>query len=175
VVVPYQVFETSDGYVVAGVWNGGNAKWPPFCDALEIPEVGLDPKYATNELRMQNSEELLKILEEAFRAKPTAYWQPRFEARGVLFGPVNTFSQILDHPHVQQSGLIAQVDHPLLGTIPQLAPTIGLTKTPGSVNRPAPVLGADSADILSAVLGYSQEQIDDLASRGVVGVAEGTT
>jgi len=171
VVVPYQVFETTDGYVVAGVWNGGNAKWPPFCEALEIPEVGLDPKYATNELRMQNKTELLEILEAAFRKQSSAYWAPRFEARGVLFGPVNTFAQILEHPHVKQSGLVATVEHPLLGPIPQLAPVIGLTKTPGTVNPPAPELGQDSADILE-LAGYSPAEIADLAKRGIVGVVE---
>jgi formyl-CoA transferase/CoA:oxalate CoA-transferase len=172
VVVPYQVFETADGYVVAGVWNGGNAKWPLFCEALEIPEVGLDPRYATNELRMRNKDELLKVLEDAFKLKPASYWAPRFESRGVLFGPVNTFSDILNHPHVQQSGLIAQVEHPLLGTIPQLAPVIGLTKTPGRVNPPAPLLGQHSAEILRDLAGYTADQIADLTARGVVGVVQ---
>lgn len=171
VVVPYQVFETADGYVVAGVWNGGNAKWPPFCEALEIPEVGLDPRFATNELRMQNKAEVVKLLEEAFRTKPTAYWAPRFEERAVLFGPVNRFSEILDHPHVQQSGLVATVEHPILGEIPQLAPVIGLQKTPGTINPPAPLLGQHSRAIL-AEAGLDQATIDELVARGVVGVAE---
>lgn len=167
VVVPYQVFESADGYVVAGVWNGGNAKWPPFCEALEIPEVGLDPRYATNELRMENKDELVKILEAAFRTKPTSYWAPRFEERAVLFGPVNTFSDILGHPHVQQSGLVATVEHPLLGEIPQLSPVIGLQKTPGSVNPPAPGLGQDSVDVLR-LAGYSPDEVADLVGRGIV-------
>ena len=172
VVVPYQVFETADGYVVAGVWNGGNAKWPPMCEALEIPEVGLEPRFATNELRMENQEEVIKILEEAFRTRPTSYWAPRFEERGVLFSPVNTFSQVLEHPHVQQSGIVTTVEHPLLGEIPQLAPVIGLQKTPGSINPPAPLLGQHSTEVLE-LAGYSADEITDLVERGIVGVPSG--
>jgi crotonobetainyl-CoA:carnitine CoA-transferase CaiB-like acyl-CoA transferase len=167
VVVPYQVFATADGHVVAGVWNGGNAKWPPFCDALELPEVGRDPRYATNALRLEHQAELLPVLERAFRTKPTAYWAPRFAERAVLFGPVNTFSGVLGSPHVQQAGVVAEVEHPLLGRIPQLAPVIGLQRTPGTVNPPAPLLGQHSAEVL-AEAGYSPEEVADLVARGVV-------
>jgi crotonobetainyl-CoA:carnitine CoA-transferase CaiB-like acyl-CoA transferase len=170
VVVPYQVFETADGYVVAGVWNGGNEKWPPFCDALGLPELGRDPRYATNQLRLEDRVELLKVLEAAFRTRTTADWTPRFEERSVLFGPVNTISQILSHPHVQQAGIVATVEHPVLGEIPQLAPVIGLQRTPGSVNPPAPLLGQHSRDVLEQA-GYAGEEIDQLVERGIVGIA----
>jgi crotonobetainyl-CoA:carnitine CoA-transferase CaiB-like acyl-CoA transferase len=112
----------------------------------------------------------LKLLEDAFRTRTTAEWAPRFEERAVLFGPVNTISQILSHPHVQQSGIVATVEHPVLGEIPQLAPVIGLQQTPGSVNPPAPLLGQHSRDVLGQA-GYSTDEIDMLVERGIVGVA----
>lgn len=165
VVMPYQVWKTADGYAVAGVWNGGNVMWPKFCEALGVPDLGKVPAYETNELRLKNKPELEKIIQAEFTKRTTAEWEKSFQALGVLFSPVNTFSQILSHPHVQQSGIVGSLEHPVLGPLPQLTPPIQLHDTPGGFSRPAPMLGEHTVDIL-AEAGLSREEIDALLSNG---------
>jgi formyl-CoA transferase/CoA:oxalate CoA-transferase len=171
VVMPYQVWETADGHIVAGVWNGGNVMWPKFCDAVDLPELAEDPRYATNPLRLEHRNELAKVLADQFRTRTTAEWEQRFHRLQVLFGPVYRFSEILAHPHVQQAGIVGTVDHPMLGPIPQLGPVIGLTKTPGELRRHPPLHGEHTLEVLEAA-GYSRAEIGALVAAGIAGVAD---
>jgi formyl-CoA transferase/CoA:oxalate CoA-transferase len=165
VVMPYEAFETADGWVVAGVW-GGNDGWGPFCEALELPELAEAPRYAGNADRVRLREELRPILADAFRRRTTAEWEPRFRERGVLFSPVFSFSEILSHEQVAAAGLVQSVEHPTVGEIPQLGPAIKLTDTPGRITSPPPTLGQHTREVL-AQAGYSAEEIASLAERGI--------
>lgn len=170
VVMPYQAWKTADGYAVAGVWNGGNVMWPRFCKALDVPGLADEPAYATNELRLRNKAQLEPILAAEFRKRTTAAWERRFNDEGVLFSPVNTFSQILSHPHVAQADILASLDHPDLGALPQINPPIRLCDTPGRLDRHPPRLGEHSREIL-AEAGLSDAEIDALIAKGVVTTA----
>tara|TARA_Y100001960_G_C14656149_1_gene818441 strand:- start:143 stop:1306 length:1164 start_codon:yes stop_codon:yes gene_type:complete len=170
VVVPYEAFETSDGYAVAGVWGGGDG-WEKFCLAIENPDLVKDDRYKTNQQRVEARPELTDYLKKIFVTKTTSEWQESFNQHGVLFGPVLTFSQILNHPQVKQAGLLQSVEHPTLGEIPQLGPVIFLHDTPGEIAGPPPILGQHSLEILNEE-GYQKAEIDSLLDAGIVGTPE---
>jgi crotonobetainyl-CoA:carnitine CoA-transferase CaiB-like acyl-CoA transferase len=165
VVVPYQVFETADGYAVAGVW--AQEGWGRFCQAVGAPELERDPRFLTNPMRVERRDELIAALSRLFRQHPTAYWDERFEAASALFAPVLQFSEILNHPQVQTSGLVQTLPHPVAGETRHLGPTILLSDTPGHLRASSPLLGQHTNDVLRQ-LGYSEEQISDFVARGVV-------
>jgi crotonobetainyl-CoA:carnitine CoA-transferase CaiB-like acyl-CoA transferase len=165
VVMPYEAFETADGYAVAGVW-GGNDGWTPFCEALGLPELAADTRYQDNRDRIRLREELQKPLVEAFKQKTTAEWQEIFNAAGVLFSPVNTFSDAFGHPQIADSDFVQKVEHPTIGEIDMLGPTIHLEETPGSIAMPPPVLGQHTDQVL-AELGYDEEEIRSFADKGI--------
>ncbi len=110
IVVPYEAFETADGWAVAGVW-GGNDGWGPFCDAVGLPALATEERYLRNEDRVRLRDELRPVLQREFRRRTTTEWEQRFRAGGVLFHPVYTFSQILAHPQVAQAGLVTSMEH----------------------------------------------------------------
>ena len=165
VVVPYQAFESADGYFVAGVW-ADNA-WPPFCRAIDREDLIEHPSYATNVARVENREELLGLLADLFRTRTTEEWEGRFrEAKG-LFGPVLTFSELLAHPQVEASGMLGELEHPKLGALPQLRSPIELSDSGGGLAETAPpLLGADTRDVL-AEAGCSPQEIAALIDDGV--------
>lgn len=167
IVVPYEAFQTSDGYAVAGVW-GGNDGWRPFCEVINRLDLFDEPRFRQNADRVRHREELRKILEPVFASRTTKAWAEDFHSRGVLFSPVNTFSDILEHEQVTSSGLLQTVEHPTLGSIPQLGPVVDLTDTPGRISGPPPLLGQHSIEILQEA-GLDENEIASLIGAGVVG------
>src|SRR5579859_5796652 len=146
VVVPYQAFKASDSYFVAGVWGGGG--WPDFCAAVDRADLVDDPRYATNADRVANRAELTALLDAIFEKKPRAYWAERFRAHDALYSPVLSFSEALNHPQVQAAGVVQELEHPTAGMLPQIASPITLTDTPGKIDRPPPLLGEHTRQIL---------------------------
>jgi crotonobetainyl-CoA:carnitine CoA-transferase CaiB-like acyl-CoA transferase len=165
VVAPYEAFQTSDGYAVAGVW--GPNGWSAFCEAIGRPELVDDPRFATNVDRVRNRTEITKIIADEMIQRPTSYWEHEFQSRDVLFSPVMSFSEILTHPHVVQSGIIQEVEHSSLGTIKQVGPAVTLSETPASISGPPPRLGEHSEEVLRE-FGFAAAEIADLEDAGVV-------
>lgn len=166
VVAPYQAFKTSDGWAVAGVWGAGEA-WPRFCEAIERMDLVEHPLFADNERRVANRTELNAILDPIFLTATTAQWRDRFHDAKALFGPINSVSAAVTQEQVQARDVVTRIEHPTLGPIPQLQPTIGLTDTPGEIQGPPPLLGQHSSEILLE-LGYDDAQIAAMVADGVI-------
>jgi formyl-CoA transferase/CoA:oxalate CoA-transferase len=169
VVVPYQAFESADGYFVGGVW--ADTAWKPFCLAIEREDLVEHPSYATNMARVENREQLLAMLTDLFKIRTTAEWEERFREARALFAPVLSFSQLFSHPQVEASGMLGSLEHPKLGALPQLKSPVILSETPGRLTTPPPLLGQHTGEVL-AELGYSDEQIVEL-ERASVAICDG--
>lgn len=172
VVAPYQVYRSADGDVVAGAW--APEAWPRFCEAIGRPDLVDDERFAVNADRVANRTALNDILDKIFIEHTTSEWEQRFEEANALFAEVCSIPRILSHPQMDSLGMVQTVEHARLGEIPQLGPPIFMSETPGSIKRPPPLLGQHTAEVMSQ-LGYSETQIDDLAGRGVVLLAESSS
>jgi crotonobetainyl-CoA:carnitine CoA-transferase CaiB-like acyl-CoA transferase len=166
-VVPYQAFATADGYVVAGVWE--DRGWPAFCEALGVPELSADPRFANNVERAQRRDELTEILQRAFRTRPTAEWDPRFAKAGALFSPINSFSDILESEQVRSNEMTLEIEHPAAGRLRQVAPPIKMSATPADVRLPPPMYGQHGRAILRE-LGMSDDEIAQRARDGIISI-----
>jgi formyl-CoA transferase/CoA:oxalate CoA-transferase len=164
-VAPYQLFRASDGDVVAGAWT--NDTWPRFCAAIGRPEMETDARFSTNRDRMSNVEDLRRILGQTFAQRTVAQWEEAFHDANALFGPVLSIPEVLAHPQMDALGMVQSVHHPKLGSIPQLAPPIMMSDTPGAIRRPPPMFGEHTSEIL-AEAGFSASEIGRFADAGVV-------
>lgn len=91
----------------------------------------------------------------------------QFSAAGVPIAPVQAPEELSDDPQVQAAGYMAQLDHPLTGPQQVMGPVVDMSGTPTRVQGPAPVLGADSDDVL-ATAGLSPAAIASLREDGVI-------
>jgi crotonobetainyl-CoA:carnitine CoA-transferase CaiB-like acyl-CoA transferase len=164
VVAPYQAFRTSDGFIMAGVWDNG---WERFCTAVTRPDLAQDPRFADNVSRVANLAQLNTLLAPIFRSKTTSEWVAMLRSLDVLNAPVNTFSEILGSEHVMSGDILGTVQHPLLGEVPQVMPATRLSETPGRLELPPPMLGQHTREVLSEA-GLSEARIDELVQRNVV-------
>jgi crotonobetainyl-CoA:carnitine CoA-transferase CaiB-like acyl-CoA transferase len=165
---PYQAFPTQDGWINVGGANQSN--WERIVKVLGRPELGVDARFKTNGDRMKNLAELTPILAGMFRARPSAHWIAEFEAAGVPVGPVNKIGDMLADPQVAAREMVVEVDHPRAGRVKALGMPIKFSDTPGTIERPAPLLGEHSREIL-AQLGYSDTDIERLQAEGAIACA----
>ena len=162
---PYQAFEASDGWIVVGGANQKN--FIRMLEALGAPELGSDPRFATNAARMANLATLEAELSGRFRTKPAAHWLEALETAGVPCGPVNDMLQALSDPQTIAREMVVEVQHPSVGPVKALGLPIKFSKTPGGVRKAAPLLGEDTREVLRQH-GFSDEEIAGLEANGSV-------
>ena len=135
--------------------------------AIDRPELAQDPRYTTNKDRIAHYAELRGALEEAMRVRTRPDWVARFGEAGVPCGSVRQISEVLADPQLAARQMIAEVEHPTIGTARVIGSPLKLSDTPASVRTAPPVLGQHTASILGE-LGYDQSAIDRLKTAGVI-------
>ncbi|MBI3443786.1 MAG: CoA transferase [Magnetospirillum sp.] len=168
-IVPYQAFPTQDGHIILAVGNDGQFR--RFCQVAGRPELGTDSRYATNVERVRNRAELVPILAGLLASRPSAHWIAALEQAGVPCGPINDLAGVFSDPQVAHRGLRKSVDHPLAGKVDLVANPIRMSESPVTSDRPPPLLGGDTAEVLGRLLGVDAAEIERLAGDGIIGGA----
>ncbi len=144
---PYQAFETADGWVCVGAANQRN--WERLLGLIGAPELGHEPRFATNRDRMANHDALKAALTEIFLRRSTADWLARLDAGGVPAGPVLDVREMHIDPQTRARAMVVQVEHPTAGCVETLGLPVKFSATPGGIHRPAPRLGEHTAELLA--------------------------
>ena len=165
-IAPYQTFRSKDGYVTVGgntekLWNALVTK------VLEREDLLTDPRFDAQAKRLENVDELEVEIERTLVTETTDHWVAKLDAAGVPGGPVLTYDQTLENEHVLARDMVAQMEHPQIGTMNILGPAAKLSGTPATLRDAAPMLGQHTTDVLQS-LGMDEVRIEDLYHRGVV-------
>ena len=165
-IYPYRLFETRDDQIFIG---GATDKfWRMLCEVLGVPGLAADPRYDTNEKRTARLTELGPILEPLLRERTTAEWQAILIEKGVPCGAVGDWSGFFNDPQVEAMEMNQQTEHPLIGPARVTGLPINFEKTPGRIQRAAPMLGEHTEEVLKE-LGYDNEKIAGLRKAGAIG------
>lgn len=144
---PYQPFPCADGMVVIAVGNDGQFR--QLCAALGAPDLGTDPRFASNADRIAHRAVLTAELSSLTAACDMAGLMSRLEAAGVPCGPVNTVDQVFAESQAAHRGLVVEQTRPdLAAPVRTVASPIRLSRTPVAYDRPPPALGADTDEVL---------------------------
>lgn len=161
---PAQAFPTQDGYLV--IFCAKEKFWRALTEVLEAPELFADPRYSSFATRLQHRDALIANLQSRFLTRKTQEWLDRLRGK-VPCAPVNSVEQALEDAQVLARDMIMRVEHPVFGNLRQVRTAIKVSDAVDHT-RPGPALGADTADILHEVLGYSAETIALLREQGVL-------
>lgn len=145
-ITPYETFQTADGQICVAV--GSERQWARFCTAMDLPDLALDPRFATNGERVQNRAALRAILGARFAEGPSDPWLARLSAADVPCGAVRGVAEVLRDPQVLERRMIETVDHPTIGPLRLTGIPFKLAATPGSIRRPPPLLGEHTREVL---------------------------
>jgi crotonobetainyl-CoA:carnitine CoA-transferase CaiB-like acyl-CoA transferase len=164
VLSPYGTFHAADGYV--NIAPSGQPMWERLAQALGLEHLIDDPRFRTNDLRLNHRGELNQIVNEVTSQKTMAEWISYLNKEGVPCGPINNVAQALEDPQIRHQKMVLEVEQPT-GKVKILGIPLKLNETPGAIHRPAPQLGENTAEILNA-LGYGQDKVLELKKKGVV-------
>jgi crotonobetainyl-CoA:carnitine CoA-transferase CaiB-like acyl-CoA transferase len=160
---PYQSFPTADGWINIGAANQAN--WERLTALIGAPELKDDPRFASNDGRMANREDLAAVLSEVFRGKTTVEWLAIMEAGGLPAGPVLSISEMHQDPQALAREMIVETEHPRAGPVKAIGMPVKFHGTPSGTSRPAPLLGQHTREVL-AEAGYGQEDIRGMLAAG---------
>jgi formyl-CoA transferase len=135
--------------------------------AVGRPEMIEDPRYRTNEGRVQHSADLDAIIGAFIAARTQAENVAFFEKAEVTIGPIYDVSQIIEDPHFIEREILADYPDEDMGSFPMNHVVPRLMGTPGSIRSPAPRLGQHNRELL-AELGFRGKKYDQLLSAGIV-------
>jgi crotonobetainyl-CoA:carnitine CoA-transferase CaiB-like acyl-CoA transferase len=144
---PYEVFETSNGWITVGAAQQNF--WEALCDLVDAPQLKSDSRFCTNADRVLNNGALVDLLQKKIKLQASAHWLEAMNRVGIPCGPVLATDEILADPHVLAREMVAEIDHPAAGHMKTLGVVAKLSETPGSVRSAAPRLGEHTGEILS--------------------------
>jgi crotonobetainyl-CoA:carnitine CoA-transferase CaiB-like acyl-CoA transferase len=165
-IVPYQTFPCSDGHLILAVGNDG--QFAKFCEAAGRAAWAQDPRFARNADRVRHRATLVPMIAEVVVTRPQREWLDALEPLGVPCGPINTLDQVFADPHVIAHRMRRDLEHPLAGTVPQVAVPIGMSATPPGSALAPPLLGQHTREVLRERLGMDDVEIERLAAAGAI-------
>jgi crotonobetainyl-CoA:carnitine CoA-transferase CaiB-like acyl-CoA transferase len=144
-------------------------EWSAFCRAIGAPALATDSKYSTRRLRVENQDELGEWV-RSWTLQYTHYEaMERLQRVGVSAGAVLNARELATNPHLLDRGFFWEIHHPEAGRHQYCGLPIRLSNASPSPRRPAPCLGEHNKLILSGILGLSDEEINDLENKGIIG------
>ena len=165
---PYQAFRARDGWMNIGGANQAN--WERIAEVLGHPEWRADPRFATNSARMENLDTLSALMDTVLVTRDKAEWLAAFDAAGVPAGSVHNLGEALTHPQTLARGMVVDLVHPEAGATRALGCPLHFSATPARVDRPAPLLGEHTREVLREC-GYSAAEVESFIAEGVVAAA----
>ena len=162
---PSGTFATADGAV--NIAANKQEQWEAVADALGVPELKTDPRFAARDARKKNRSALTPLLEAKLRKHPTAYWVERLNARGVPSGAILRLDAALAQEQVAHRAAIQTVCADGIGELKLFNLTAKFEKTPGAIEAPPPHLSDHTEEVLAG-LGYTPAEFARLKAQGIV-------
>ena len=163
-VVPSQLFETSDGWVM--VMSQTDAFFRELARRMDMPQLVGDPRFQTMAGRFEHRVPLLATLEHRFREHTVAHWLARLQG-AVPIAPVNDLPTALREPQVLQTKMLVSFEHAAFGTVHQVAGPVRPSALPPAPT-PAPALGADTWSVLHQLAKVDKQEFQELVAAHVI-------
>jgi crotonobetainyl-CoA:carnitine CoA-transferase CaiB-like acyl-CoA transferase len=170
-IVPYQVFEVTDGHLILAV--GNDSQFRKFCAVAGRADLADDPRFATNADRVRHRVVLVPLLAAVMRERSRADWLAALDAAGVPCGPINTLDQVFADPQVLARGMVESVPHALADTLRLVASPLKLSATPARTRLAPPLLGQHTSQVLADWLGWESQRIHAVQYSGALGDVSG--
>ena len=163
-IVPYQSFRVADGWIAIAAPNDG--LYGKLCEVLRAPELATDERFATNNVRVENRDTLIPLIEERLKARTAEEWLSALDAVGVPTGKIRSVPDALRAAADAGVPASTRVPHPTAGEVELMNSPIQIESGLRPPQAP-PLLGQHTAEVL-AELGLDASEISRLAAAGAI-------
>jgi succinate--hydroxymethylglutarate CoA-transferase len=167
--VPYGGYHTKDGRYMFIAANN-NRQFTAFCKRIGRPEMSTDDRFNTNDGRVENRDELVRLINEHFSTKNLSEWLEIFEGSGLPYGAINDVSEALTHPQAEARNMVEEIDDftsATQGLLKTIAPAVKFGGMEMKARRNPPLLGEHTEEVLKE-MGYGEEELALLRTDGIV-------
>jgi crotonobetainyl-CoA:carnitine CoA-transferase CaiB-like acyl-CoA transferase len=160
-------FEDRDGLPFVLHMSSPDKFWRNMFEVVGKPEWSEDSRFNNRKARIENYDTLVEQLTPIFRGGRREDWLRRLTEMDVPAAPINTLDEVFADPQVQTYGFPIEVEHPKMGKMKLLGNAVDMSRTPPSIDRPPPMLGEHTEEILTG-LGFDRAAISDLRAKEAI-------
>ena len=160
-------FEDRDGLPFVLHMSSPDKFWRNMFEVVGKPEWSEDSRFNNRRARIENYDTLVEQLTPIFRGGRREDWLRRLTEMDVPAAPINTLDEVFADPQVQTYGFPIEVEHPKMGKMKLLGNAVDMSRTPPSIDRPPPMLGEHTEEILTG-LGFDRAAISDLRAKEAI-------
>jgi crotonobetainyl-CoA:carnitine CoA-transferase CaiB-like acyl-CoA transferase len=164
---PAGTFETKDGRFVQ-IAAGGDKVWQRLAEAIDVPGLATDARYAKSRGRIERADELERLLADWIAQHDFADIDARLGAANVPFGGIYTAADIAQDPHYKARGNVVTIADDEEGAVVMPGVIPKLAATPGRIAFAGPAIGKHNAEIYGGLLKKSKAELAALAAEGVI-------
>ncbi len=147
---------------------GSEEEWQALCRAMDQPSLAADQRFATLASRKRNEDELDRIIAAWTAQRDRWDITQRLQKAGVAAFPTMSNKDLAEDPHLRARGFMVELEHPVVGRRCHAGVPWQMSPAVCKVRKPAPLLGADTEDILQTLLGLTPQQIARLREEQVL-------
>ena len=165
----YSPMKSLDGHVIIAPISQKN--FEQMAEAMERPDLKTDPRFATNTARVQNWVELMTLIEQWTQQRSGIDIEAIMDAKAVPCSRFLTVADALNDPQLAARGSLSEISDTAGKFLVPNAPFQFLA-IPAAAGPAVSTLGADSTQVLSELLGFSDQRIDELRRGGVLSAGQ---
>ena len=144
-------------------------QWAAFVRAIGSPDWAKDPRFAANEARCDNQDELDALIETWTSQRSPHEVMHKLQAAGVIAGAVQSPKvKVDDDPQLRHRNFLPEIEHAELGKAKFEAEPMRLSRSPWELRRPSPLLGEHSEYVFTQILGLPEQDMIDLMVEGAI-------
>ena len=165
-IVPYQVFATSDGFMVLSI--GNDPTFARFCREFGLERLLDDDRFKTNAARVENRGAVTETLASIIKLRDTNWWIQKLEELKIGCSPINTLAEVFTDPHVIARGNFVEMTHRSGAKMTLIANPVRLSETPAEYRSAPPTLGEHTDEVLHRWVKLDVCSRDQLRDLGII-------
>ncbi|MEC9100917.1 MAG: CoA transferase [Pseudomonadota bacterium] len=164
---PYNVYETTDGYIA--IICVKDAHWLSLLKVIAREDLLTDQRFKTQALRATNEDVVDEIVENWTKTKTKDQAAELLKTNKIPAAPVRNLEEVTKDEHMHERGMLNNINHPTMGDVILPKSPIRFHKTPESELNIEPTIGQHTREVLVEWLKISGEKVDTLIRAGVIG------